>query len=339
MLHGVPGTNAADGHEMPALHADRMVREGETMAVRRSSRACYGRLLPCLVAVSLGVASPALAIDPAVTSPVVVPPAASPDVAPAAGPAVPGAVAAALPAGATPALPVPPVVELGVAPPVRAGDRADAIARDVVLHPPQKQMPEPAASSLRTMKLKLGGLLDRSVHGPEDTEVGRVIDVMLGEDGKPAALEMDVGGFMGVGNRKIIVAWALFDIPKPASTDPIRLSLTDAQVKSAPSAEESGQVTIVTGVISHVPVGASVPPAKPDLPVAPVPVSPALPASPLPALPDPVAANPVTASPVTASPVTASPGGPVGPVTTGPVVQVPAPAAPVTAAHPPDRQP
>lgn len=326
MLHGVPGTNVADGHEMPALHADRMVREGETMAVKRSSRACPGRLLPCLVAVSLGLASPALADDPppAVTAePGVAPsaavrPAAPPIVAPATGQAAPGQVVAVPPAVAPPTPLVPLVAIPAVVPPQKAGDRADAIARDVVLHPPQKQMPEPAASSLRTVKLKLGGLLDRSVHGPEDTEVGRVIDVLLGEDGKPAALEMDVGGFMGVGNRKIVVAWALFDIPKPASADPIRLSLTDAQVKSAPSAEESGQVTIVTGVVSHVPAVANVPPAKPGTPVAPVPTSPALPASPLPAPPNLVAPNPVGPSPV---------------------VQVPAPATPGTATHPPDGQP
>ncbi|MGI4745535.1 MAG: hypothetical protein ACRYGI_08235 [Janthinobacterium lividum] len=323
----MPGSNVEDGHEMPALHADRKVREGETMAVRRSSRACPGRLLPLLVAVSLGLASPALAddaapvptADPAASSPVAVPPGASPIVAPAPGQAAPGPVAIGPPVVAKPAPPVLPVA----APPEKAGDRADAIARDVVLHPPQKQMPEPAASSLRTMKLRLGGLLDRSVHGPEDTEVGRVIDVLLGEDGKPAALEMDVGGFMGVGNRKIVVAWALFDIPKPASTDPIRLSLTDAQVKSAPSAEESGEVTIVTGVIPHVPAATSVPPAKPDVPVVPVPATPALPASALPPLPDPVAPGPVVP----------------GPVVEDPVVPGPAPAMPGTATHPPGGQP
>ncbi len=118
--------------------------------------------------------------------------------------------------------------------------------------------------SLRTAKLKLGSLLDRSVRGVQDTEVGRVIDVLVGDDGKPAALELDVGGFMGVGNRKIAVAWALFDIVKPAGTDPIRVSLTEAQVKSAPAAEENGMVTVVIGTQAPAAVPAAKPPVKKD---------------------------------------------------------------------------
>lgn len=317
---------------MPPLHADRMVREGETMAVRRSSRAGPGRVLSLLVAVSLGIAVPALADDtaPAAAAAPVAAQVAAPALAPAVGPAVPGSPVTAPPAVAKPAMPVPPIAAPPVVPPEKAGDRADAIARDVVLHPPQKQMPEPAASSLRTMKLKLGGLLDRSVHGPADTEVGRVIDVLLGEDGKPAALEMDVGGFMGVGNRKIVVAWALFDIPKPASTDPIRLSLTDAQVKSAPSAEESGEVTVVTGVVSHVPAAASPPPAKPAVAGAPPPgtASAGAPSTvaKAPVVPAPAASAPA-ASPLVAPPLpTGSPAVPpsLPPPSPGSVVRLPA---------------
>jgi hypothetical protein len=150
-------------------------------------------------------------------------------------------------------------------PPQLAGDRADAIAHDVMLHRPQKPVPPQAGFHLLTAKHRLGGLLDRSVHGVENSEVGRVIDVMIGDDGKPAALELDVGGFMGVGNRKIAVAWGLFDLSKPEGTDPLRVALTEAQVKSAPAAEESGQVTIVTGAdLATAPAAAK--PAGPVLP-------------------------------------------------------------------------
>ncbi len=139
----------------------------------------------------------------------------------------------------------PPVVPPGT-PAAIGGDRADAIARDIVLHPPQRPGSQQEAAQLHTVNLKLNGLLDRSVHGSENTEVGRVIDVLVGDDGHPAALRLDVGGFMGVGNRKIAVAWALFDVAKPGN-EPLRVALTEGQVKSAPTAEDAGEVTVVTG--------------------------------------------------------------------------------------------
>ncbi len=132
-------------------------------------------------------------------------------------------------------------------PPQLAGDRADAIARDMVLHPPQKLVPPQSAFRLLTVRHRLGGLLDRSVRGVENSQVGRVIDVLIGDDGHPVALELDVGGFMGVGNRRIAVAWGLFDLSKPEGSDPLRVALTEAQVKSAPAVEEAGPVTVVTG--------------------------------------------------------------------------------------------
>jgi hypothetical protein len=208
------------------------------------------------------------------------------------------ATQAAVPA--TPAAvpkPPPPVVPPGT-PTEIAGDRADAIAHDIVLHPPQKQVPQQDASHLQIARLKLGGLLDRSVHGSENSEVGRVIDVMVGEDGRPAALELDVGGFMGVGNRKIAVAWTLFDVSKSA-TEPLRVALTEAQVKSAPAAEESGTVTIVAGTVAAAapaptaPLPAAVPGSVPP----PAQGAPALPGQPAPPAGPPAVAVPPPPSP------------------------------------------
>lgn len=160
---------------------------------------------------------------------------------------------------------------MAVAPtPEPVDDKAAAIARDVAATPPQKQVPQQDASRLRTSRLTLGGLLDRPVHGAENSEVGRVIDVMVGEDGQPAALELDVGGFMGVGNRRIAVAWALFDLSRLNGSEPLRVALTEAQVKSAPAAEGSAEVAVVTG--------AELPPTpKPLVPVVAVPARPAAP--------------------------------------------------------------
>ncbi len=208
-------------------------------------------------------------------------------------------------------------------PPQLAGDRADAIAYDMVLHPPQKLVPPQSAFRLLTARHRLGGLLDRSVRGAENSQVGRVIDVMIGDDGRPAALELDVGGFMGVGNRKIAVAWGLFDLSKPEGSDPLRVALTEAQVKSAPAVEQSGPVTVVTGAnaaspaapVSH---GASNPADGSRItgpapgPVLPPPAGPGTPAAP-PAS-DPADGSAITPpAPQPAPPAVTPPGSPAVP--------------------------
>ncbi len=212
-------------------------------------------------------------------------------------------------APAVPAIPIaPPAVPPGT-PAEIAGDRADAIAHDIALHPPQRVGSRQGSAQLHTVNLKLGGLLDRSVHGSENTEVGRVIDVLVGGDGHLAALKLDVGGFMGVGNRRIAVAWTLFDLAKPG--EPLRVALTESQVKSAPTAEDAGEVTVVTGeggepvagparVRAAPPAGpaaASVPAPTPPLPAVEAPGTESGVATPAPAAGDPAVPAPPAEQP------------------------------------------
>jgi hypothetical protein len=170
-----------------------------------------------------------------------------------------------------------------------ADDRAALIAEDMAQHPPQAQTISRDASHLQIAHARLGGLLDRSVRGTGNSEVGRVIDVLTSDDGKPAALELDVGGFMGVGNRKIAVAWGLFDLTRTGSNDPLRVALSEAQVRSAPAADSNGEIAMVTGLVGAPakprdatspvdrPVSVTPPAVTPSQPVKAPPASPATP--------------------------------------------------------------
>ncbi len=223
-------------------------------------------------------------------------------------------------------------------PPQLAGDRADAIAHDMMLHPPQKLVPPQSAFRLLTARHRLGGLLDRSVRGAENSQVGRVIDVMIGDDGHPAALELDVGGFMGVGNRKIAVAWGLFDLSKPEGNDPLRVALTEAQVKSAPAVEESGPVTVVMGANAAASQAAPTPPRTPA--AASNPADGSRITGPAPGLPPPAGpgtpAAPPASDPADGSAITppARLAAPAGPTTSAPQPALPAVAPPGSSAVP-----
>jgi hypothetical protein len=42
----------------------------------------------------------------------------------------------------------------------------------------------------------------------EKTELGTIVDLLIDAQGRVRAVVVNVGGFMGVGNRKVAVAWS-----------------------------------------------------------------------------------------------------------------------------------
>ena len=77
-------------------------------------------------------------------------------------------------------------------------------------------------------------ILGRSVRDPANNEVGRIIDVLVDDQGQPRAALIDFGGFMGVGNRKIAVAWRALHFLPAAQHYQIRIDLTANQIKATP---------------------------------------------------------------------------------------------------------
>ena len=72
------------------------------------------------------------------------------------------------------------------------------------------------------------------VADPEGKEIGRLVDVLVGDQGQPQAAVIDFGGFMGVGNRKIAVEWSVLHFAPTDPKHPITLDLTQDQIKAAP---------------------------------------------------------------------------------------------------------
>src|SRR5271157_44825 len=50
-------------------------------------------------------------------------------------------------------------------------------------------------------------ILGCAVHDPDGKVIGRLIDVLVDSAGQPSAAVIDFGGFLGVGSRKVAVAW------------------------------------------------------------------------------------------------------------------------------------
>jgi PRC-barrel domain len=78
-------------------------------------------------------------------------------------------------------------------------------------------------------------VLGRDVKGPSGDTLGKIVNVLVDESGQPRAAVIDFGGFMGVGSRKIAVAWrALHFSTAPGGKPQITLDMTADQIKATP---------------------------------------------------------------------------------------------------------
>lgn len=97
--------------------------------------------------------------------------------------------------------------------------------------------PEPMHRDLATP------ILGHAVLDPAGTEVARVIDVLVDNDGAVRAAVLEFGGFLGVGQRRIAVAWrALMFSP---ADQRITLLLDPEQIAAMPEYKEKGAPILV----------------------------------------------------------------------------------------------
>jgi hypothetical protein len=120
---------------------------------------------------------------------------------------------------------------------------------------------------------KVVAVLGQPVFGPLGAVMGRLVDVLVDNEGMPQAAVIDFGGFLGVGSRKIAVHWSTLHFNPGDSKYPIVLDLMPAQIKAAPSYKgESKPAPVVVAPWEPPPAGAS--------PATPATATPAKPAAP-----------------------------------------------------------
>lgn len=104
-------------------------------------------------------------------------------------------------------------------------------------------------------------VLGLAARGDDGKEIGRIVDVLVDETGKPRAAVIDVGGFLGMGNRKVAVDWAAlhFSIGKAAVAT---LSIPSDRIKSAPAYDPAKPVEAL-GMPEPAPTPPAAPPPAP----------------------------------------------------------------------------
>jgi|HubBroStandDraft_1064217.scaffolds.fasta_scaffold478502_2 hypothetical protein len=110
--------------------------------------------------------------------------------------------------------------------------------------PPANGTQEPAVTVLDRHDVQ--GVLGKEVRSAANENMGRIVDVIVDRTGQAKAAVIDFGGFLGVGSRKIAVAWNALRFPGDAKQgDRISLELTRDQVRAAPEFKEDKPAVVL----------------------------------------------------------------------------------------------
>jgi hypothetical protein len=75
--------------------------------------------------------------------------------------------------------------------------------------PAEKAAPAPSVvPAEQVAPVELTGMIGHAVVDAGGSELGRIVDLLADGQGRVRAVVIDVGGFMGLGNRKVAVAWS-----------------------------------------------------------------------------------------------------------------------------------
>jgi PRC-barrel domain len=112
--------------------------------------------------------------------------------------------------------------------------------------PKEAAKPSAPASVTILSAREAHGVLGRDVRSAANEDMGHIVDVIVDRAGVVRAAVIDFGGFLGVGNRRIVVDWAALRFGRVADkTDSVTLELTKDQVKAAPEYKEDTPLVVL----------------------------------------------------------------------------------------------
>jgi hypothetical protein len=85
-------------------------------------------------------------------------------------------------------------------------------------------------------EMRASKLIGTKVTNAANESVGEINDVVLGKDGKVAAVILGVGGFLGMGERDVAISYSGLKFAKDSNNrDVITVNATKDQLKAAPA--------------------------------------------------------------------------------------------------------
>jgi hypothetical protein len=89
------------------------------------------------------------------------------------------------------------------------------------------------------------GILGKQVRSSAGEDMGRIVDVIIDKSARVRAAVIDFGGFLGVGNRQIAVAWSAIRLPSQDKPGALVVDFTRDQLRVAPTYKAGEQVVLL----------------------------------------------------------------------------------------------
>jgi hypothetical protein len=90
------------------------------------------------------------------------------------------------------------------------------------------------------------GILGKEVRSATDENMGRIVDIIVDRTGHVRAAIVDFGGFLGVGSRKIAIAWNALRFPTNGNkVERVTLEWTRDQVRESPEYKDDKPVVVL----------------------------------------------------------------------------------------------
>lgn len=94
--------------------------------------------------------------------------------------------------------------------------------------------PSPDAPAEVATRDQVTGLLGHRTLSADGTELGRIVDVLVDASGLPRGVVIDVGGFMGLGNRKVAVAWRALSFSSGKDGPVVSVKISSERIRLGP---------------------------------------------------------------------------------------------------------
>jgi hypothetical protein len=94
------------------------------------------------------------------------------------------------------------------------------------------------------------GILGKQVRSSTGEDMGRIVDVIVDRSARVRAAVIDFGGFLGVGNRQIAVAWNAIRFAGQGKPDMLVLDFTRDQLRVAPAYKAGEQIVLLGSPIN-----------------------------------------------------------------------------------------
>jgi hypothetical protein len=114
--------------------------------------------------------------------------------------------------------------------------------------PPKESTPQSGAEGTPATLLdgeQVQGILGKQVRSSAGEDMGRIVDVIVDRSARAIAAVIDFGGFLGVGNRQLAVAWSAIRFPSQGKPYFLVVDFTRDQLRVVPSYKAGEQIVLL----------------------------------------------------------------------------------------------